>query len=57
MHNSFTVESLALDGNSAYYGGAIFVSADLTSNATFSNLTFANNIAAEGQRHAHTTDI
>ena len=48
LHNSFDVESLVLEGNSAYYGGAIFVSADLSSNATFSNLTFNNNIAAEG---------
>ena len=48
LHNNFDVESLVMESNSAYYGGAIFVSADLSSNATFSNLTFTNNIAAEG---------
>ena len=51
MHNNFDVEHLVLDGNSAYYGGAIFVSADLSFNATFSNLTFTNNIAAEGKAY------
>ncbi len=53
LHNSFDVDTLVLEGNSAYYGGAIFVSADLSSNAAFSNLTFINNIAAEGVSQIH----
>ena len=48
LHNNFDVETLVLEGNSAYYGGAIFVSADLSADATFRNLTFTNNIATEG---------
>ena len=48
LHNNFDIENLILQGNSAYYGGAVFVSADLSVNATFSNLTFSNNVAAEG---------
>jgi len=51
LHNNFDVENLMLQGNSAYYGGAVFVSADLSFNATFSNLTFSNNVAAEGTHH------
>lgn len=51
LHNNFDVEHLVMEGNSAYYGGAIFVSADLSNDATFSNLTFTNNVAAEGEIH------
>ena len=50
LNNNFDVENLLMDGNSAYYGGAVFVSADLSVNATFNNLTFINNVAAEGKQ-------
>lgn len=49
LNNNFDVENLLMEGNSAYYGGAVFVSADLSANATFNNLTFVNNVAAEGK--------
>ena len=49
LNNNFDVKNLLMEGNSAYYGGAVFVSADLSANATFTNLTFVNNVAAEGK--------
>lgn len=49
LNNNFAVSSLQLEGNSAFYGGAMFLSADLSTNATISNLTFADNLAEEGQ--------
>lgn len=48
LNNNFELENLQLAGNSAFYGGAVFVSADLSANATFSNLTFIGNTAAAG---------
>ena len=50
LNNNFDIENLLMEGNSAYYGGAVFVSADLSANATFNNLTFVNNVAAEGKQ-------
>ena len=49
LNNNFDVSSLQLDGNSAFYGGAMFLSADLSVNASTSNLTFAGNNAEEGR--------
>ena len=48
LNNNFDVSSLQLQGNSAFYGGAMFLSADLSVNASTSNLTFAGNNAEEG---------
>ena len=48
LNNNFDVSSLQLEGNSAFYGGAMFLSADLSVNASTSNLTFAGNNAEEG---------
>ena len=43
---------LTLDGNSAYYGGALYVAADLASNATLDMLGFGpENSATRGVVH------
>jgi hypothetical protein len=57
LNNNFNVENLLMEGNSAYYGGAVFVSADLSANATFNNLTFVNNVAAEGKQVTFSTKM
>ena len=49
LNNNFTVSGLQLEGNSAFYGGAMFLSADLSVNASTSNLTFTGNNAEEGR--------
>ena len=48
LSNNFDVSSLQLESNSAFYGGAMFLSADLSVNASTSNLTFAGNNAEQG---------
>ena len=57
LNNNFAVSSLQLAGNSAFYGGAIFLSADLSANATTSNLTFSGNSAEEGQAQCRVQHI
>ena len=50
---SFTLSDLALDGNSAVYGGALYVAADLASGALLDALEFGpRNSATRGALHA-----
>jgi len=43
------LSGLALDGNSAFYGGALYIAADLASTATLNALDFGpNNTATRG---------
>ena len=48
LQNRFALKGVALGGNSAYTGGAIFVGADLSSSASLDTLTFTSNAAALG---------
>ena len=47
--SGFKLNDLSLDGNSAFYGGALYVAADMASNATLNGLQFGpNNSAIRG---------
>ena len=52
LQNNFDLEAVDFVGNSAYFGGAIFISANLSVNADLDTITFTSNTAALG---AHAT--
>lgn len=54
LHNFFDMSNLLFDNNSAYFGGAIFISADLSTNAAVADMTFSSNVASLGAREKHT---
>ena len=49
--NNFDILGMALSNNSAFYGGSLYIAANLGSNATLSGLSFdALNIATRGDQ-------
>ena len=51
-HYNFDLDNLTLSGNAAYYGAGLYVSTDVTSNATLSGLALSNNVGMLGAPHA-----
>jgi hypothetical protein len=49
LHNSFEFSNLVLSDNVAYFGGAIFFSANFSAKSQISNVTFINNNASLGK--------
>ncbi len=50
LHNGFDLENLVFSDNEAYFGGAILLNADLSTNAMLSNLSFVDNDAYMGKK-------
>ena len=51
LQSNFNLEAVVFGDNSAYFGGAIFISADLATNAILDSITFTSNTAALGASH------
>ena len=47
-HYNFYLDNLTLSGNAAYYGAGLYVSTDVTSNASLTSLTLSNNVGLLG---------
>ena len=50
-HWNFDLHNLTLSGNAAYYGAGLYVSTDVTSNATLSSLALSDNVGMLGASH------
>ena len=51
LQSNFNLEAVVFGDNSAYFGGAIFISADLATNANLDSINFTSNTAALGTPH------
>ena len=47
-HYNFDLDNISLSGNAAYYGAGLYVSTDVTSNASLSSLALSNNVGMLG---------
>lgn len=48
LQSNFTLEDVDFAGNSAFFGGAIFISANLAADANLDSINFTMNTAALG---------
>lgn len=55
LHNNFNLYDIQLNNNSAYLGGAMYISADLSARANLTSLTFLSNTASLGAQSIYRT--
>lgn len=50
LSNKFDLSNMQLENNSAHFGGGIFISADMSTDSSMTNMTFSSNVASLGEQ-------